>query len=79
MKVVAKVAKKKETEVYITTDFISDDDYLKFLNTIKSRSRYNFDVTLSANDSILTLSTCRSETERTVLHAKKIKKSARDS
>ena len=50
---------------------------MEFLNTIKDRSKYNFEVTLNSNDSIITLSTCYSETERTVVHAKKIKKSSR--
>ena len=71
---------KIETETYyITTDFKDDNTYLDFLNTIKERSKYNFNTTLSENDTILTLSTCYSDTERTVVHAKKIKKSVRTS
>lgn len=73
------VYKIEAENYYITTNFDSNDDYIKFLNTIKSRSKYDFNVTLSGDDSIITLSTCYSETERTVVHAKKIKKSARDS
>lgn len=69
---------KIESETYyITTAFKSDASYLEFLNTIKNRSKYNFDTVLSADDTIITLSTCYSDTERTVVHAKKIKKSAR--
>lgn len=68
------VYKIKEETYYITTDFNSDSAYLDFLNTLKSRSKYNFDVNLSSNDNIITLSTCYSDTERTVVHAKKIKK-----
>ena len=64
---------------YITTDFCSDIEYLEFLNTLKTRSKHNFAVNLSETDSIITLSTCYSETERTVVHAKKIKKSDRTS
>lgn len=73
------VYKIEAEDYYITTDFRSDAEYLEFLNTLRSRSNHNFDVNLSSNDSIITLSTCYSETERTVVHAKKIKKSDRNS
>lgn len=68
------VYKIKAESYYITTVFNSDDEYSKFLNTIKGRSIYDFDVNLSSSDKILTLSTCYSDTERTVVHAKLIKK-----
>jgi len=71
------VYKIKTESYYITTYFESDDEYTNFLNTIKNRSIYNFDTSLSKDDLILTLSTCYSETERTVLHAKLIKKSTK--
>lgn len=71
------VYKIEAESYYITTEFENDNAYIEFLNTLKERSKYNFDVTLSSDDSIITLSTCYSETERTVVHAKKIKKSAR--
>ena len=71
------VYKIEEETYYITTDFENDNTYMEFLNTIKDRSKYNFNVTLNSSDSIITLSTCYSETERTVVHAKKIKKSSR--
>lgn len=71
------VYKIEEETYYITTDFDSDNTYIEFLNTLKERSKYNFNVSLNSNDSIITLSTCYSETERTVVHAKKIKKSNR--
>lgn len=73
------VYKIEEETYYITTDFDSDNAYLEFLNTIEKRSKYDFDVSLTESDIILTLSTCYSETERTVVHAKMIKKAARDS
>ena len=50
---------KSET-YYLTTIFQNDDTYLDFLNTLKNRSSYNFNVNLSKEDSILTLSTCDS-------------------
>ena len=71
------VYKIEEETYYITTDFDNDNTYMKFLNTLKTRSKYNFNVSLNSSDSIITLSTCYSETERTVVHAKKIKKSSR--
>ena len=60
-------------EYYITTDFSGNEEYMKFLNVIKSRSYYDYGVDLNENDQILTLSTCaNSGTKRVVLHAKKI-------
>ena len=69
------VYKIEEESYYITTDFSSDDAYVKFLNSLSSRSIYNFSTNLNSSDRILTLSTCYSDTERTVVHAKLIKRS----
>ena len=69
------VYKIPEETYYITTNFNSDNDYQKFLNTIKERSIHNFNTSLTTEDKILTLSTCYSDTERTVVHAKLIKRS----
>lgn len=73
------VYKIEEEIYYITTNFNDNNSYSDFLNTLKSRSKFNFNTTLNENDIILTLSTCYSETERTVVHAKMIKKSPRTS
>lgn len=73
------VYKIEEETYYITTNFSDNTSYLDFLNTLKNRSKYNFNTTLNESDVILTLSTCYSETERTVVHAKMIKKVLRDS
>ena len=60
-------------DYYITTDFKNNEEFLKFANTLKLRSKYNFDVDIKENDSILTLSTCANNNKyRIVLHAKKI-------
>ena len=60
-------------EYYINTDFISVEAYKDFINTIKSRSTYNYNVDVDENDKILTLSSCTpSGTKRVVVHAKKI-------
>jgi len=67
------VYKIKEETYYITTYFENDEEYEKFLNTIKSRSIYDFNTNLTIDDKILTLSTCYSDDERTVVHAKLLK------
>lgn len=69
------VYKIPEENYYITTNFNNNEEYNKFLNTIKQRSIHNFNTNLDTNDKILTLSTCYSDTERTVVHAKLIKRS----
>lgn len=69
------VYKIPEESYYITTNFNNNEEYSKFLNTIKQRSIHNFNTNLDTNDKILTLSTCYSDTERTVVHAKLIKRS----
>ena len=71
------VYKIEEESYYIQTDFTSDDVYLEFLNTIKKRSKYDFNVVLGESDKIITLSTCVNDKERYVVHAKLIKKSER--
>ena len=61
-------------EYYINVDFSSDEEYDYFLKTIKARSIYNFNVSLSTEDDILTLSSCTTTGgNRIVLHAKKVK------
>lgn len=63
----------KTEEYYITPNF-KDKDFSKFINTIKKRSVYNYNVDINENDYILTLSTCYNNTDKTVLHAKLIKR-----
>jgi len=57
------------TTDYIQTEFESDEEFLKFLNMIQRRSPGNFNVELTAEDKILTLSTCVSDNRRLVVHA----------
>lgn len=60
---------------YITTKFPSDEDFTKFVNILKDRSKANFSAIPTKNDKILTLSTCKdSKGNRVVMHAKLIKK-----
>lgn len=65
------------TNDYLQIDFPKDDMFLAFLNKIKERSIYDFKTTVSANDKILTLSTCYNKKERVVMHAKLIKSQKR--
>lgn len=62
----------KSESYYIQTGFESNLDYYNFLTTIKDRSIYDFGVTVSFTDKILTLSTCYNNEKRTVLHARLI-------
>lgn len=67
----------KEESYYIQTSFSSDNDYENFLDTLESRSKYDFNTSLDKDSQIITLSTCYSDTERTVVHAKLIKREKR--
>ncbi len=59
---------------YITTNFINDGEFQNFLDKIKTRSQIDFGIEVTANDNILTLSTCANDSRyRVVLHAKKQK------
>lgn len=58
-----------ETEDYLKTEFESDEEYMNFLNMLKNRSKNNFNVPLTPESKILTLSTCFSHTTRHVVHA----------
>jgi len=65
----------EKEEYYITTSFNSDDEFSKFINTIRKRSYKKFDIDVTINDNILTLSTCSGTggtTKRRVIHAKRI-------
>lgn len=62
------------TSDYLETNFNSNEEFLNFANMLLERSQYNFKTKVTANDKILTLSTCYKDSERAVLHAKLIKK-----
>jgi len=62
-------------DYYITTDFKSDEEYDQFLNIIKNRSIYDFNVDIGVEDKVLTLSTCYDNDKRAVLHSKLLFKS----
>ena len=64
----------KAESYYITTDFSSQETFTKFLETMKSRSIYDFQAPVSTEDKILTLSTCYNDQgERLVIQAKLVK------
>ncbi len=56
---------------YLQTNFYTDSEYMTFLDTIKNRSIFDFPVSLSSQDKILTLSTCTDDNRgRKVIHAR---------
>ena len=63
-----------EPEVYyLQTNFYNDTSYQQFLDTIKGRTNYDFGVSVSTSDKIITLSTCSDDNKgRKVIHAKMI-------
>ena len=65
------------TSDYLKVNFDSNEEFMDFVNMLKSRSQYDFNVSFNGEDKILTLSTCYNEEERVVLHAKLIKRETR--
>ena len=69
---------KIDTETYyLTVNFNDDNEYTKFLNTIKDRSIFNYNTNVNKDDIIITLSTCSENNKKTVVHAKLIKKESK--
>ena len=59
-------------DYYITTGFKNDEEFNTFVNRLKQRSFKDFEVEVSGEDKILTLSTCSNANYRVAVHAKKI-------
>ncbi len=59
------------TTDYLKTTF-TGNEFKNFVHMITQRSIYNFNVPVSTNDKILTLSTCHGDKQRLVVHAKKL-------
>jgi len=60
---------------YIKTNFNYNNEYVKWLQTMKSRSVYDFNNEPASTDKVITLSTCyglSAQNKRLVIHAKKI-------
>lgn len=65
----------EKEEYYITTSFSNDDEFSKFIDTIRKRSKKKFDIDVNLADKILTLSSCEGfggTTKRRVISAKRI-------
>jgi len=61
---------------YRQTSFANDDEYLAFLERIRSKSVYDYKVRLTPQDKIITLSTCNSnlgKNIRSVTHARLVR------
>ena len=62
----------EKEDYYIQTNFNNETEFSKFVDTLKKRSKKDFNVNVSSEDDILTLSTCANNNKyRVVLHAKK--------
>ena len=60
-------------DYYINTIYNNDNEFNEFLNKVKSRSNYNYNIEVNSNDKVLTLSSCIGDgKKRVVLHAKLI-------
>lgn len=61
------------TNDYLYANFNTDEEYMSFVDMIKSRSIYDFEVEFDKDDYMLTLSTCYGNgDQRMVVHAKLI-------
>lgn len=65
------------TSDYIQVNFKDDIEFKSFANKLITRSQYQFNTTISETDRILTLSTCYNNSDKVVLHAKLIKRTAK--
>ena len=67
------IYKIQSEDYYIKTEFKDDNEFEQFIKTMKKRSIKDFDIYVSKNDTILTLSTCANNDKyRIVLQAKKM-------
>lgn len=57
------------TSDYLYTNFNTSEEYQNFINLLKGRSLFEFDTEVTAQDKILTLSTCLDNNRRLVVHA----------
>ena len=67
------VYQTEKEDYYIQTNFNTEEEFNTFAQTIKKRSKKDFNINVSGEDDILTLSTCANNNKyRVVLHAKKM-------
>ena len=70
--------KIKAEDYYLQNKFSSDSEYQTWLNDMRRRSQFNYGISVSTSDKVLTLSSCfDTNGTRVVLHAKLIKKEVR--
>lgn len=67
------VYKIRTTNDYLNINFSSPNKHQEFIDLIKNRSVYDFQVDVSLDDKIITLSSCYDDINKVVLHAKLIK------
>ena len=61
------------TDDYLITNFSSNDSFISYINKSKEKSIKDFNVDVTENDSIVTLSTCyTTSAQRLVIQAKRI-------
>lgn len=68
------VYKIPTTNDYIQVEFATNEEFIEFGNMLINRSVHNFNTNISAEDKILTLSSCYNDDDKVVLHAKLIKR-----
>ena len=62
----------QKTSDYLQVSFETPEDKLAYIKMEKNRSIKNFNVEVTENDYLLTLSTCTGDNDRLVVHAKLI-------
>ena len=62
----------RKTSDYLRVSFDTLEDKQDYINKVKERSITNFDVSVTSEDYLLTLSTCTGDNERLVIHAKRL-------
>lgn len=68
----------EEETYYLKTKFSNTEDYSKWLNDMKKRSKFNYSTSVDTNDKIFTLSSCyTADGIRVAVHAKLIKREVR--
>lgn len=61
-----------KTSDYLQVSFESDEEKDAYISMTQSRSIHNFEVSVTHDDYLLTLSTCTGNNDRLVIHAKRI-------
>ena len=62
----------RKTSDYLRVSFDTLEDKQDYIEKVKERSITNFDVSVTSDDYLLTLSTCTGDNERLVIHAKRL-------